>query len=322
MPLISVIMPVYNACRANKQFLIKALDSIANQTYRNVELIVVNDGSTDETEAVCRQYLAAHPKLRAQYLSKSNGGQSGARNFGVKACSGDYVGFLDQDDEWYDDKLEKVVPWLSKTEIDVLYTDSDSIDGNDNLTFGSIHRNHHCGWPHPKSSLEDILFKDIFVMPGLMTIKRSAYEAIGGFDEKLSGYEDDDLFLRLYEKFKFFYLPTPTLRWRMYGDNYSFSHRMLTSRMYFWRKLMANYTDRGSNRYRESMISLRFFWQFMGQAKMQFQANNALCWDSAKGAREIQPHLPLLQRSIFAMLFLLPDRYLLLLLVRSRLVIG
>lgn len=321
-PLISVIMPVYNACRANKQFLIKALDSIANQTYKNVELIIVNDGSTDETEAVCNEYLRTHPALRAQYLTKSNGGQSSARNFGVKACSGDYVGFLDQDDEWYVDKLEKVVPWLANTEIDVLYTDSDSIDADDKVTFGGIHRNYQCGWPHPKSSIEDILFKDIFVMPGLMTIKRSAFDAVDGFDEKLSGYEDDDLFLRLYERFRFYYLPIPTLRWRMYGDNYSFSHRMLTSRLYFWRKLLANYTDHGHNRYREQMISLRFFWQFMGQAKMQYLAGNALCWDSAVGAREIQRHLPKLQRMIFGALFLVPDRYLLPLLVRSRRMIG
>lgn len=321
-PLVSVVMPVYNACRANKQFLIKALDSIANQTYKNVELIIVDDGSTDETHTVCQEYLAAHPELRVQYLSKVNGGQSSARNFGINASHGEYVGFLDQDDEWYEDKLEKVIPWLANKDIDVLYTDSDSIDGDDKVTFGRIHGKYHCGWPHPKSSLEDILFKDVFVMPGLMTIKRSAYDAVGGFDEKLSGYEDDDLFLRLYERFRFFYLPTPTLRWRMYGDNYSFSHRMLTSRMYFWRKLIANYTDHEKNRYRVHMISLRFFWQFMGQAKMQYQVGNALCWESFKGAREILPFLPWLQRVIFGWIFFFPDRRTLPLLVRTRIAVG
>lgn len=321
-PLVSVVMPVYNACRANKQFLIKALDSIANQTYKNVELVIVDDGSTDETHAVCQEYLAAHPDLRVQYLSKTNGGQSSARNFGIKASHGEYVGFLDQDDEWYENKLEKVIPWLANKDIDVLYTDSDSIDGDDKVTFGCIHGKYHCGWPHPKSSLDDILFKDIYVMPGLMTIKRSAFEAVGGFDEKLSGYEDDDLFLRLYERFKFFYLPTPTLRWRMYGDNYSFSHRMLTSRMYFWKKLITNYTDEGRDRYRVHMISLRFFWQFMGQAKMQYQVGNALCWESFKGAKEILPCLPWLQRMIFALVFYFPDKRMLPLLARTRTVMD
>lgn len=321
-PLVSVVMPVYNACRVNKQFLIKALDSIANQTYKNVELVIVDDGSTDETHAVCQDYLKAHPELRVQYLRKANGGQSCARNFGARASQGDYIGFLDQDDEWYENKLEKVIPWLANKTIDVLYTDADNIDGDDNVTFGRIHGQYHCGWPHPKSSLEDILFKDIFVMPGLMTIKKSAFDAVGGFDEKLSGYEDDDLFLRLYERFKFFYLPIPTLRWRMYGDNYSFSHRMLASRVYYWNKLIANYTRQGKDRYRVHMISLRFFWQFMGQAKMQYQMDNEMCWDSYKGAKGILPHLPWLPRAIFSLVFLFPDRRMLPLMSRTRAVLG
>lgn len=321
-PLVSVVMPVYNACRTNKQFLIKALDSVANQTYKNVELVIVDDGSTDETHAVCQDYLATHPELRVQYLSKPNGGQSSARNFGIRACKGEYVGFLDQDDEWYETKLEKVTPWLANKAIDVVYTDSDSIDGDDKLTFECIHGQYHCGWPHPKSSLDDILFKDIFVMPGLMTIKKSAFDAVGGFDEKLSGYEDDDLFLRLYERFRFFYLPIPTLRWRMYGDNYSFSHRMLTSRVYYWNKLIANYTRQGKDRYRVHMISLRFFWQFMGQAKMQYQMDNEMCWDSYKGAKGILPHLPWLPRAIFSLVFFFPDRRMLPLMSRTRAVFG
>ena len=193
----------------------------------------MDDGSSDDTRQVCEDFLSRNPDLRAQFRSKANGGQSAARNFGAKACSGDYLGFLDQDDEWCENKLEQIVPWLADKSIDVLYTDSDVIDADDNVTTSSIHVKQKYGWPHPKNAIEDVLFKDIFVMPGLMTIKKSAFDAVAGFDEKLSGYEDDDLFLRLFEQFKVFYLPTPTLRWRMYGDNYSFSHRMLTSRVYY-----------------------------------------------------------------------------------------
>ena len=321
-PLISVIMPVYNACRTDKRFFLHALESIANQTYKNLELIVVDDGSTDESRQVCEDFLARHPDLRAQYLCKENGGQSCARNFGAKACNGEYVGFLDQDDEWYENKLERVVPWLADKTIDVLYTDSDSIDGEGNVTFGSIHGKYHCGWPHPKKTIEDVLFKDVFIMPGLMTIKKVAFEQIGGFDEKLSGYEDDDLFLRLWEKFKVFYLPFPTLRWRMYGDNYSFSHRMLTSRTYFWKKLLKNYTNNGADRFHTHMISLRFFWQFMSQSKAQYQAGSELCWQSLSGAKEILPHLPWLPRAFFSFIFMFPDRVVLTLFVRGRGIIN
>lgn len=308
-PLISVIMPVYNACRSDKRYFLSALESIANQTYRNIELIVVDDGSTDDTRQVCEEFLLHHPDLRAQYLSKENGGQSSARNFGVKACSGDYIGFLDQDDEWYEDKLEQVVPWLGNKNIDVLYTDADIVDGEDKVIFGRIHQTHRFGWPHPKKVIEDILFKDIIVMPGLMTIKKEAYDQVGGFDENLSGYEDDDLFLRLFEKCRIFYLPVPTLRWRMYGDNYSFSHRMLTSRTYYWKKLLKNYTGNGSDLFRVRMISLRFFWQFLNQSLEQYQAGKELYYKSLDGAREIVPCLPKFQRALFTIGFLFPDRY-------------
>lgn len=316
-PLISVVMPVYNACRTDKRFLLSAMESISNQTYPNVELVIVDDGSTDDTRQVCEDFIAAHPSLRTQFLSKVNGGQSAARNLGVKACNGEYVGFLDQDDEWYDDKLARVVPWLGNKKIDVIYTDSDSIDGTGQVTLGKIHRNHNCGWPHPKKAIEDILFKDIFVMPGLMTIKKEVFERVGGFDENLSGYEDDDLFLRLFENSNVFYLPISTLRWRIYGDNYSFSHRMLTSRTYYWKKLLNGYSANGLNRFRTHMISLRFFWQFMSQSAAQYQAGNDLCWKSLAGAKEIMSRIPMVQRVLFSFVFLLPDRLVLAMLARS-----
>ena len=308
-PLISVIMPVYNACRSDKRYFLKALESIARQSYKQIELIVVDDGSTDDTRQVCGAFLAQHPDLKAHYYSKENGGQSSARNYGVRMCNGEYVGFLDQDDEWVEDKLEKVVPWLGNIQgIDMLYTDADIIDGDDRIMYRRIHQDCAFGWPHPKRTIEDILFKDIIVMPGLMTIRKEIFERVGGFDEHLSGYEDDDLFLRLYEHGRVFYLPETTLRWRIYGDNYSYSHRMLTSRTYYWKKLLKNYTDNGANRFRERMISQRFFWEFINRAVDQNEGGNALYEKSLAGAREILPYLSGLQRFVFMCGFLLPPK--------------
>ena len=147
-----------------------------------------------------------------------------------------------------------------------------------------IHQNLFVGWPHPKKAIEDILFKDVFVMPGVMIMKKETFEKVGGFDENLSGYEDDDLFLRLFESGRIFYLPEPTLRWRFYGDNYSFSSRMLKSRLYYWRKLLKNYTDNGANQFRVRMISLRFFWEFIYGALDQYEAGNELYRKSMNGA--------------------------------------
>ena len=309
-PLVSVIMPVYNACRVDREYFLCALKSIQGQTYKNVELIVVDDGSTDDTRQVYDDFVREHPGFKTKYLSKVNGGQSSARNFGVKNCNGTYVGFLDQDDEWYEDKLEKVVPWLADDNIDMLYTDSDIIDGDGKVDYKSMHQNHYFGWPHPKLCIEDILFKDIMVMPGLMTIKKNVFERIGGFDERLSGYEDDDLFLRLFESCTMFYLPKSTLRWRIYGSNYSFSHRMLTSRAYYWRKLLDNYTDNSKNIFRVRMISVRFFQEFLSQSLLQFEAGNDLYKKSLQGARNIVPFLPKAQRVVLFFGFLFPEKYL------------
>jgi glycosyltransferase involved in cell wall biosynthesis/LmbE family N-acetylglucosaminyl deacetylase len=309
-PLVSVIMPVYNACRVDKEYFLCALKSIQGQTYKNVELIIVDDGSTDDTKEVYDDFILKHPDFKTKYFSKENGGQSSARNFGVKNCNGSYVGFLDQDDEWYLDKLERVVPWLADQSIDVLYTDSDVIDGDGVVDYKNMHKKHFFGWPHPKFCIEDILFKDIMVMPGLMTVKKNAFERVKGFDENLSGYEDDDLFLRLFESCKMFYLPVATLRWRIYGGNYSFSHRMLTSRTYFWKKLIENHTDNKRDIFRVRMISTRFFQEFVNQSLLQFEAGNDLYKKSLSGAREIIPFLPKLQRLILFIGFLLPEKYL------------
>lgn len=324
-PLVSVIMPVYNACRSDERFLQRALGSVAEQSYTNFELIIVDDGSSDGTRALCEAFIAAHPKLRIRLLGKDNGGQSSARNFGVAASVGALIGFIDQDDEWYADKLERVVPWFADPRIDVLYTDADTIDGAGKLSHAAIHRSLGAGAPHPKRNVEDILFRDVFVMPGLMTIRREAFDRAGGFDPALSGYEDDDLFLRLFETGRIFYLPEPTLRWRMYEDNYSLSPRMLRSRLHFWRKLRTQYgaaRARDSRRPLRRPIAQRFFWEFMNQAQLQFAAGNPTCWENYAGAREVAADFSPPVRGMLGVLFSLPGSWVLALLTRGRRLLG
>ena len=93
-PLISVIMPLYNACRSDKKYLLNALKSIANQTYENIEVILIDDGSSDDSLEVCRDFMSSGSHLTVRYLTKKNGGQSSARNYGVKCCKGDYITFI------------------------------------------------------------------------------------------------------------------------------------------------------------------------------------------------------------------------------------
>ena len=91
-PKISVIVPVYNV----EKYIRRCLDSITGQTYKNLEILLINDGSTDNSEIVCEEY--AKKDSRVQYYKKDNGGLSDARNYGLKRITGDYVAFIDSDD--------------------------------------------------------------------------------------------------------------------------------------------------------------------------------------------------------------------------------
>ena len=294
-PLISVVVPVYNACRSDPHYLNEALESIYQQTYRRIEIVIVDDGSTDETPEVCKQFLDTHLGIPIRYCRKENGGQSSSRNLGVRLSRGSWVSFLDQDDVWFLDKLERVVPLLNGN-VNLVYTDADTIDEKSRRTLVGLHRNYRFGLPHPKELLEDLLFKDVFVMPGLMTVTRDLVMQVGGFDETLSGYEDDDLFLRLFPFAAVVYLPESTFWWRIYKDNYSNTTRMIRSRLQYWKKLMDNYSDGGRNRHRVVGISRRFFREFLRQAIQQRRMGMGIFRDNLKALQQIAPHLPLLER--------------------------
>jgi len=297
-PLVSVVVPVYNACRTDPEFLRKALASVCSQTYRHLELLIVDDGSTDATKTLCTEVIDAQNALPIYYLSKENGGQSSARNFGIARARGDYVSFLDQDDMFYAEKLERVVALLEPG-VDLVYTDADTIDAHGEILMRGMHRDRRFGWPNPKRSAEDVLFKDVFVMPGLMTVSRSAFQRFGGFDESLSGYEDDDLFVRVFLNGTVRYLPESTLKWRMHADAYSQSSRMVRSRLRYWEKLMAEHTAGGTDRRRAHGISRRFFREFFRQAAHQLRNGNPIFSENLATGRRIVPHLGLFDRLAF-----------------------
>ena len=108
LPLISVVVPVFNASK----YLERCIESIIHQTYPHIEVIIVNDGSTDESELICLKYTERYEYIK--YFYKQNGGLGSARNFGINNCNGDYIGFVDSDD-WIDyDYFEGLFTLMSK----------------------------------------------------------------------------------------------------------------------------------------------------------------------------------------------------------------
>ena len=100
---VSVIVPVYNV----EKYLRQCLDSILQQTYQNLEILIINDGSTDGSDAICREYLEKDERI--SYFAKENTGISDTRNVGIRQATGEYVTFVDSDD------------WIEKTYIEELY---------------------------------------------------------------------------------------------------------------------------------------------------------------------------------------------------------
>lgn len=125
--LVSVIIPAYNS----ETFISDCIDSVLNGTYKNTEIIVVNDGSTDNTAKICDEYAARYSNIKV--IHSENGGVSSARNKGIDAASGDYITFVDVDDKLTEDAIEVLVSASEKTGADVTAATTFRLGINDPL---------------------------------------------------------------------------------------------------------------------------------------------------------------------------------------------
>ena len=230
---IAAVIPLYNGGR----YIRTALQSVLTQNLRPAQIIVVNDGSTDDGPAIVEEMAKQHP---ITLLHKENGGQSSARNFGVAHSSTELIALLDQDDAWYPNHLEGLVDQFRRVaipEMGWVYSNMDEIDENGDVIVRSCLR--MVPVPHPKRDLFGCIATDMFVLPSATLLSRKAFDAVGGFDERLSGYEDDDLFLRIFRAgYDNFYVDLALSQWRIYNSSASFSPRMARSRMIYFRKLV------------------------------------------------------------------------------------
>lgn len=255
------IIPLYNGARYIEQ----AIMSVLDQTMKVDEFIVVDDGSTDNGLEIVERLAEEHP---IRILRKPNGGQSQARNFAVAESKSRLIALLDQDDIWYPHHIEELVkPFRQRRGIPLgwVYSDLDEIDINGALICRAFLRT--MGTEHPKRHLFSCLRQDMFVVPTGTLICREAFEAVGGFDERLSGYEDDDLFLRMFRVgFDNVYIEAATAQWRLYQGSTSTSARMDRSRMIYAEKLFEMFPDDPLHvrYYARDLIAPRFWSTLLG----------------------------------------------------------
>jgi glycosyltransferase involved in cell wall biosynthesis len=209
---ISVILPTYNGgTRGDGKYLKQAIESVLNQTYENFGLIIINDGSKDNTEEIIQSYK----DNRIIYLKhESNKGLPSARNTGLKKATGEYIAFVDDDDYYYKNKLEEQINFMIENNINVCVCNGDIVDKNKNKlrTTNNL-----------KSSIntEDIFLytNTISVFPTTLMINRSVFKEVGYFKEYLRYSEDWDFMIRVSYKYQILVLSKILFAYRIHDTN-------------------------------------------------------------------------------------------------------
>ena len=190
-PKVSVVIPAYNAM----DYLPASLDSVFTQTFKDYEIIVVDDGSQDEIKAWAAQIQ--DPRFRL--VSQINRGLAGARNTGIKESRGQYLAFLDADDCWHETKLQKQVKVLDNNpHVGLVYCWMRLVDPS-GISTGRFVKNCLSGmvW-------KDLLIKNCVGSGSTPMIRQACFEKVGDFDEKLGSYmEDRDMWLRIAPHYEF-----------------------------------------------------------------------------------------------------------------------
>lgn len=233
-------IPLYNG----EKYIRTAIHSVMAQTRQPDEVVIVDDGSTDAGPNIVAEYATNDFRIRLE--RKPNGGQSSARNLGVARSSSELIAFLDQDDWWYPNHLEV----LEKAAADHggpapfgwAYSDLDEYDVSGRLFVRQLLSSFAA--MHPKTSIYECLGRDMYILPSASLISRSAFEAVGGFDERLMGYEDDDLFLRMFVGgYANIFVPQALSAWRIHGASASHTTRMTDSALIYFEKLSAEFPN-------------------------------------------------------------------------------
>jgi len=209
-PLVSVVTATYNMA----QYVVEAVESILSQTYTNIEAVVVDDGSRDDTQQVLARYTD-NPQVKL--IHQENAGQTVAKNRGLSACTGQMIGFCDSDNAWLPDKIAaQMAVFASNPSLGVVYGDVQFIDDKGhNLPTPAVRR--------PSGHITGPLLANNFVPFNTCLVPRRILDEVGGFDESLSMAIDYDLWLRISTRYPFHHLPKVLARYRIWGGQ--MSHR-------------------------------------------------------------------------------------------------
>jgi glycosyltransferase involved in cell wall biosynthesis len=206
MPLISVVIPVYNGEKTIRE----TIESVLNQTFWDLELIVINDGSEDSTLEIVSNLK--DPRLKV--FSYPNANQAVSRNRGISQASGEYISFIDADDLWTPDKLEAQLRALQENpQAAVAYSWTDFIDESSHFLHTGSHLTVN------GDAYANLLIVNFLENGSNPLIRRQALTDVGGFEESLPPAEDWDLWLRLATRYHFVAVSSPQILYRVSANS-------------------------------------------------------------------------------------------------------
>lgn len=221
-PLVSVIIPAYNA----EAFIERTLQSVLSQTYKNIEVLVVDDGSQDSTPEIVKSF--AQQDIRVTLFQQKNAGVAAARNLAIEKSMGEYIAPLDADDIWYPKKLEKQVQCMLEADrsVGLVYSWSAFIDEED-VIIGEYNSNYYWIFPHVEGEVYPaMLYTNFLINASSPLIRRACFEKIGGYNCKFKehnaqGCEDWDIYLRIAEHYQFRVVPEFLIGYRQISQSMS-----------------------------------------------------------------------------------------------------
>jgi len=208
-PKVSIIIPTYN--RAN--LLSRAIKSVLNQTFHNFELIIINDGSTDNTEKVIKQFQKNDRRIKYIKLNENSGIPAHPKNVGIKNSRGAYIAFLDDDDEWLSGKLDKQLKIFygsKKYKLGFVGCNTLVIDKN-KVQEHRIQRF--------KNIFQKLLERNFIFSCSEVIVKNSIINNIGLFDESIKMADDQDMWIRIAQKYDFDFVPEPLFKYYRHESN-------------------------------------------------------------------------------------------------------
>jgi len=208
---VSIIIPAFNKA----DLTVKAIESVLAQTYKNIECIVIDDGSTDATNILMQPFIR---KKQIIYEWQENSGASSARNRGIRLSSGKYIGLLDCDDSYIYNKIELSIKYLKENNLKFVHTAA-YVAGLINCDgMHSMSKLRIPGYLTTLPKIGNLLFRN-YILNSTPIIHRECIARVGLFDTKLFIAADWDMWLRIEEHYKLGYLPR---KLSMIGDKYSY----------------------------------------------------------------------------------------------------